>query len=66
MNLREQFVAEIEGFLKVSKMEPSTFGRSALNDPRFVATIRAGRAPNLRTIERVRQFIAANRKRRAA
>lgn len=58
MTLRAEFLSEIEAFLLAQGMEASGFGRDALNDPNFVSDLRAGRAPNLRTIERLRQFMA--------
>ena len=59
MTMQEAFTAEIDSFLAAHQLEPATFGRQALNDPNFVSDLRAGRSPNLRTIERVREFIAA-------
>ncbi len=40
-------------------MEASLFGRKALKDPNFVFDLRKGRCPNLRTIQRVREFMSA-------
>lgn len=66
MTLRDDFLAEIEAFLVEAKMDASTFGRDALKDPNFVFDLRSDRAPNLRTIERVRDFIIEFRERAAA
>lgn len=57
MSLQDDFLAEVEAFLKSADMEPSAFGRDALKDPNFVFDLRSNRCPNLRTIERVRQFM---------
>lgn len=68
MTMQESFTAEIVAFLAKHDLEPATFGRQALNDPNFVSDLRAGRSPNLRTIERVREFIdsyPASKERRA-
>ena len=62
MSLQEEFATEIEAFLERHVMDPTTFGRLALGDPSFVFDVRGGRAPNLRTIERVRGFMAETRK----
>lgn len=59
MLTHETFVSEIEAFLKRSRMSASAFGRSAVGDPNFVGDLRAGRAPNLRLVEKVSEFIAA-------
>jgi len=58
MTLQDDFLAEIEAFLTSNEMDPSAFGREALKDPNFVFDLRKGRAPNLRTIERVREFMS--------
>lgn len=56
----ETFRAEIEAFLARSKMAPSKFGKEAVNDRSFVRDLRAGRAPNLRIVDRVHAFMKAN------
>jgi hypothetical protein len=54
---------EIEAFLRVSGMPPTTFGREAVRDPRLVFDLRKGRAPTDRMERRVRHFIETeNRK----
>jgi 2,4-dienoyl-CoA reductase-like NADH-dependent reductase (Old Yellow Enzyme family) len=58
MALLESFLADIETFLAERGMEASLFGREALRDPNFVFELRKGRCPNLRTIERVGEFMA--------
>jgi hypothetical protein len=58
MTLLESFLADVEAFLSGRGMEASLFGRSALKDPNFVFDLRKGRCPNLRTIQRVRAFMA--------
>jgi hypothetical protein len=57
MTLQSEFSEEVAAFLSFSGMKPSRFGRAALGDPGFVAELKNGRAPNLRTIERARAFI---------
>lgn len=59
MNLQEQFTREVEAFLSQHSFEAATFGRKALNDPSFVNDLREGRSPTLKTIERVRDFMAS-------
>jgi hypothetical protein len=66
MALRDEFLAEVDAFLLEAEMEPATFGRAALNDPSFVLDLRRDRSPNLRTIEKVRAFIAEFRQKAAA
>ena len=58
MTLIEAFLADVEAFLSERGMEASLFGRNALKDPNFVFDLRRGRCPNLRTIQRVRAFMA--------
>lgn len=59
MTLIEQFCQEVEAFLAESQMNATALGREALNDPGFVFDLRSGRAPSLRTVERVREFMVA-------
>lgn len=58
MTLEHQFQAEIEAFLIRSGVLPTVLGRLALGDPGFVFRLRKGRVPSLRTVDRVRQFMA--------
>jgi hypothetical protein len=61
MTLLTDFSEEVALFLTTSRMASSRFGRDALGDPGFVAALRKGRCPNLRTIERARAFIDAHK-----
>jgi hypothetical protein len=49
----------IEKFLRTTAMPPSTFGRRALGDPRFVHDLRRGREMRGPTIAKVDAFLAA-------
>jgi len=55
-NLKEQFAGEVETFLADTGLDATTFGKRALKDPNFVFELRAGRAPNVTTIDKVRDF----------
>ncbi len=57
MDLQKQFSDEIAAFLVANDLKPAAFGRAALGDPNFVLELEHGRAPNLRTIERVRDYM---------
>ena len=48
---------QIEDFLKSTGMSATAFGTKALNDPPFVAQLRAGRDIKYSTGERVRAFM---------
>lgn len=54
MDLLEQ----VESYLARTETPPSTFGRMALGDPRFVRDLKSGRKPRRRTQERLRQYLA--------
>lgn len=56
----------VERFLREVDMPPSTFGRRAINDPRFVGDLRNGREPRERTANRVIAFIEDQRSRHHA
>lgn len=55
----ENFLSEIDSFLKRKEMSASAFGKAALKDPSFVMDVRAGRMPNLGLVQRVMDFIAS-------
>lgn len=48
---------EIERFIKAHNMAPSRFGRNAVNDPKLVSNLRAGREMRPATADRVREYI---------
>jgi predicted transcriptional regulator len=52
-----KFRDEIEAFLSRKGMDPTTFGKRAMNDPKFVFDVREGRKPGLDTVDRVRAFM---------
>jgi fumarate hydratase class II len=58
-----RFLAEIEAFLAEAGMKATAFGRSAVNDGKFVFDLRRGRTSSLRTADRVRRFMAEHRSR---
>ncbi len=51
------FIAELDAFLTRSGMTATALGREAVKDPSFVRDVKAGRAPSLRLVQRVRDFI---------
>jgi hypothetical protein len=53
-----KFLASINAFMALRGMTQSKFGRSAVGDPLFVFEVCNGRAPTLRTVERVEKFMA--------
>ena len=60
MALRDDFLADIERFLKTSAMSATRFGRAAAGDPRLVFDLRkTGRAPSARLMDQVAAFMAA-------
>lgn len=59
MSRQLQFIDRIDQFLSATGLAETTFGRMACNDSTFVADLRDGRSPSLRTLERVEDFMAA-------
>ena len=56
-----EFLREIDSFLDGSGMTATAFGVAALKDPCFVSDVRdGGRAPNGRTMQKVRDFMASH------
>lgn len=58
--ITEQFRDEIAAYLRAAGMDPTTFGRRVMNDPRFVFDLAKGRSASSRTIDKVRQWMADN------
>ena len=54
----EQFVSEVEAFLRASRMKATDFGREAVGDPSFITHLRRGRSPSLSTADKVLTFIS--------
>lgn len=57
MDQREALLSEIEKFVAERRMAPSTFGRMAVNDGKFVKRLAEGGNITIRTAERVREYI---------
>ncbi|QDK31665.1 hypothetical protein DM450_02445 [Sphingomonas sp. IC081] len=53
-----ELLEQIEAYLAQTRTPPSTFGRLAVGDPRFVKDLREGRRPRLTTQARVKALIA--------
>lgn len=58
----QSFLDKIEAFMAAHGMSDSRFGREALGDHRFVAQVRDGRSPSLKTAAKVEQFMAEYRR----
>lgn len=54
------FEAEVDAFLAVTGTRVSVLGRSATHNPSFVAHLKDGASPELRTVHKVRSWMAAN------
>lgn len=50
----------IERYLRASRMPPTSFGREAVGDPRFVFDLRLGREPRVSTCARVDAWLDAH------
>ena len=48
---------EVEKFLREKQIPPATFGRSAINDSRFVFELRKGREPREATVNKVKEWM---------
>lgn len=62
----EEFRAEVEAFLRESRLTASGFGDRAAGDPNFISDLRAGREPRRRLRAKVRAFIARRRENRTS
>ena len=51
----------IDAYLRSTRVSVTRFGRDAVGDPNFVLDLRDGREPRRRTVQRVIQFIDAQK-----
>lgn len=51
-------LTRIEAFLERHEMPPSTFGREATGEPQLIKSMREGRSPSHRVLERIGTFMA--------
>lgn len=49
----------IDRYLRITKTTPTRFGRDAVGDPNFVLSLREGRNPRERTVDRVLSYLDA-------
>lgn len=56
-SFKDQFIAEVEGYLAQSGVTATAFGTRALGDPNFVFELRRGRAVSIDVADRVRRFM---------
>lgn len=61
MSTNNDLLADIQSFCRQANIAESTFGRKSVNDGRLVERVVGGRV-TLRTVERVREYIAKNSK----
>lgn len=54
---RDEFLQEIEAFLRAHAMSAGRFGVLAMNDSGFVHRIRDGKDVRLKTMDKVRDFM---------
>jgi len=62
MSIVAELLSEIDAFTSAAQIAPATFGTRAVNDGKFVDRIRAGGNLTVATIDRVRSYMAAERK----
>ena len=60
MSIPSELLVEIDAFLRQAGMAETTFGRQAANDGKLVARLRGGKGITTNTVEKIRDFIAAN------
>jgi len=58
-------LSTVERYLRESGVTASRFGRDAMGDPGFVATLRRGREPRDATVRRVAAYLTEMRARAA-
>lgn len=66
MDIKEQFIREVEEFIALSGIRVSTFGRATVHDGSFVVRLRKKKGKpketvSVRTVDRVRNWMDKNR-----
>lgn len=61
MSSTEKLLQEIERFLSRTGMKAADFGQQAVGDGAFVYRLRSGKDTRLKTADRVRAFMEANK-----
>ncbi len=59
MDDHQTLIDQIEQYCRAHTIAESTFGRMAVNDGKFVGRLRSGKGVTTRTLQRVREFMAA-------
>ena len=59
MSEADVLISEIETFCQRTGTAESTFGRQAVNDGKFMSRLREGKGVTLKTLSRVREYIAS-------
>ncbi|SMF70650.1 hypothetical protein [Allosphingosinicella indica] len=54
----DELLAKIEAFLDRHAMPPTRFGRDATGEPQLIKSIREGRSPSLKVLQRLAAFMA--------
>lgn len=62
MSIQDELLADIDRYLAERGISETTFGRKAVNDWSFVGRLRGGGGVTVRTVERVRRFLATDEK----
>ena len=60
MSILSELLDEIDAFLGVTAMAETTFGRQAANDGKLMIRLRGSKGVTTRTVEKLRDFMAAN------
>ena len=60
MNSKRELEKEIGRYLKATGLAPSMFGWSVLGDYNFIRDLRNGRSPTMKTVDKVRKWMAEN------
>jgi hypothetical protein len=60
----QQLLDEVLAYCKVHGLDRTTFGLEAVHDGHFVRRLEAGRIPKIPTMDRVRAYMAASKKRK--
>jgi hypothetical protein len=62
----DPLLAEIETFRASHGLSETRFGRLAVNDPSLLPSLKTGREPRRRTVERIRTFMLTYKPEREA
>ncbi len=56
---QQDFLDEVEAFIKEHDMDATSFGKASIGNANFVFRLRNGTSPTLRTVDKARRYMVS-------